>query len=65
MQPNSPLAIPVESAPNFELLRRHGWSVNNICGAYCVAFRGADELVLEWQNGHWQRVGGRGATTEL
>ncbi|MCZ2341606.1 MAG: hypothetical protein LC104_07390 [Bacteroidales bacterium] len=48
--------------PNFELLRHSGWSVNMICGHYCVAFKGSQEVVLAWQNGEWKQVGGRGGT---
>lgn len=60
MQPLAPLVRPFEAAPNVELLRRSGWSVNSIAGAYCVAWRGRDEVVFEWRDGDWQRVGGRG-----
>lgn len=48
--------------PNFELLRHSGWSVNMICGHYCVAFKGSQEVVLAWQNGEWKQIGGRGGT---
>ena len=34
MQPLSPLLLTRESEPNFELLRRYGWSVNTISGTY-------------------------------
>ena len=60
MQPLSPLLLSRETEPNFELLRRYGWSVNSISGAYCVAWRGRDEVVFQWRNGEWHRVGGRG-----
>ena len=46
--------------PNYEILRHAGWAVNVMCGAYCVAFRGSEEVVLLWQKGEWNQVGGRG-----
>ncbi|HEY2909590.1 MAG TPA: hypothetical protein VGI99_05055 [Gemmataceae bacterium] len=57
MQPLFPL-LASESEPNFELLRRHGWSVNAIAGTYCVAWRGRDEVVFEWTADGWRRIGG-------
>jgi hypothetical protein len=60
VQPVSPHVALREPEPNVELLRRNGWSVNSIAGPYCVAFRGRDEVVFRWQDGAWQRVGGRG-----
>lgn len=51
--------------PNYELLRHSGWSVNMICGHYCVAFRGSQEVVLVWANGEWKQVGGRGGAFEV
>lgn len=60
MHPLSPLLLTRESEPNFELLRRAGWSVNTIAGAYCLAWRGRDEVVFQWRDGGWLRVGGRG-----
>lgn len=60
MQPLSPLVLARESEPNFELLRRYGWAVNSISGTYCVAWRGRDEVVFQWRDGTWHRVGGRG-----
>lgn len=62
MQPLSPLHLMSrETTPNVELLRRNGWSVNSESGAYCVAWRGRDEVVFEWRIDGWHRVGGRGA----
>jgi hypothetical protein len=54
-----------ETEPNFELLRRSGWSVNSIAGPYCVAWRGRDEVVFQWREGNWQRLGGRGSGDEF
>lgn len=45
--------------PNYEVLRQSGWQVASATGSYCVVFRGSDEVVLHWRNGHWQQVGGR------
>jgi hypothetical protein len=59
MQPLSPILLTRDSEPNIELLRRLGWSVNSLIGAYCVAWRGRDEVVFEWREENWQRVGGR------
>ena len=42
--------------PNFEQLRRAGWSIKTVTGAYCVAWRGADEVVFAWRAGEWQQV---------
>ena len=65
MQPTSPLRMNQDTEPNIELLRSKGWSVNAFNGAYCVAWRGRDEVVLEWRAGGWHRVGGRGSVDEL
>jgi hypothetical protein len=65
MQPLSPLVLTHDGEPNFELLRRKGWSVNSISGSYCVAWRGRDEVVFEWQSDGWHRIGGRGPADEL
>jgi hypothetical protein len=47
--------------PNYELLHLAGWAVGAVVGRYCVAWRGADEVVLAWQGGEWRQVAGRGA----
>ena len=47
---------PTLSLPNFEPLRQAGWSIKTVTGAYCVAWRGADEVVFAWRDGEWQRV---------
>lgn len=65
MQPLSPLALGREAEPNLELLRRDGWAVNTAAGAYCVAWRGRDEVVFHWRDGGWHRLGGRGGGTAL
>ena len=65
MQPLSPLLLTRESEPNFELLRRSGWSLNSVAGSYCVAWRGRDEVVFEWREDNWRRVSGRGPCDDL
>jgi len=65
MQPLSPVLLTRETEPNFELLRRFGWSVNSMVGSYCVAWRGRDEMVFEWRDNAWQRVGGRGPAEDF
>ena len=65
MQPLSALALGRELEPNFELLRRNGWSLNTISGPYCVVWKGRDEVVFQWREGTWQRVGGRAAQDEF
>ena len=65
MQPLSPLVLTRDTEPNVELLRRLGWSVNSVTGAYCMAWRGRDEVVFEWRDENWQRVGGRGGAGEI
>lgn len=57
MQPLSPV-LTHDVEPNFELLRRNGWSVNAIAGTYCVAWRGRVEAIFEWRGDGWQRIGG-------
>ena len=47
--------------PNPELIRRAGYSVVAVCGRYCVAARGAEQIVLEWRDGTWERVAGKGS----
>ncbi len=65
MQSTSALLMNQDGEPNIELLRRLGWSVGSYSGAYCVAWRGRDEVVFEWRAGGWYRVGGRGGVDEL
>ncbi len=65
MQTLSPLIQNEVAHPNWELLRRLGWSVANISGAYCVAWRGRDEVVFEWRNGNWYRLGGTAPVEEV
>jgi len=65
MQPTSPLRLTQESEPNVEMIRSKGWSVGVFSGDYCVAWRGRDEVVLEWKSGGWHRVGGRGSVDEM
>jgi hypothetical protein len=65
VQPLSPLVVQESAVPNWELLRRIGWSVASISGSYCVAWRGRDEVVFEWRADGWHRVGGRGTATDL
>ena len=58
-----PLGLPQQThqvEPNLELLRRSGWSVSTVSGAYCSAWRGRDEVVFQWRDGGWHRLGGRG-----
>jgi hypothetical protein len=54
-------STPAADPPNYELLRVAGWVVGAVVGRYCVAWRGAEEVVLVWQNGEWSQVAGRGA----
>ena len=65
MQPTSPLMVAKDGEPNIEFLQSKGWAVSAFTGHYCVAWRGRDEVVLEWKGGGWHRVGGRGAIDEL
>ena len=60
MQPTSPLLVNLDGEPNLEILRRLGWSLSTVSGAYCVAWRGNNEVVLEWKAGGWHRLGGAG-----
>ena len=64
MQPIAPPIVSIESEPNVELLRRHGWAVNSVSGAYCVAWRGPNEVVFHWREGVWQRLGGKGGVED-
>lgn len=59
MDQPSPLAAAPAAQPNFELLRCSGWAISSFTGAYCVAWRGREEVVFEWRGGEWHRVGGR------
>ncbi len=49
-------AAPTLALPNFEPLRSAGWSIKTVTGAYCVAWRGPDEVVFAWRDGEWQQV---------
>jgi hypothetical protein len=59
--PDSPAA---SDPPNYELLRGSGWAVGAVVGRYCVAWRGAEEVVLVWRDGEWQQVAGRGTARQ-
>ncbi|MFO0798751.1 MAG: hypothetical protein U0804_14860 [Gemmataceae bacterium] len=59
MTPLSPLAVVPPARPNFELLRCAGWAISSFTGSYCVAWRDRDEVVFEWRDGEWHRVGAR------
>jgi len=65
MQPLSPMIAGREHTPNVELLLSCGWSVNQISGRYCVAWRGRDEVVFEWRQDAWCRVGARGSGNRI
>jgi hypothetical protein len=43
--------------PQPELLRRDGWTVKATYGSYCVVWRGHEEVVMVWRDGHWERAG--------
>jgi hypothetical protein len=64
MQPTFPLLRTQDPAPNFELLHRMGWSIAVCIGRYCSAWRGSNEVVFEWRDGDWHRVGGRGSAAD-
>ncbi len=49
-------------SPDFDRLRHAGWAVGAVVGRYCVAWRGAEEVVLVWDHGEWRQVAGRGAS---
>jgi hypothetical protein len=34
-------------------------------GPYCVAWKGRDEVVFQWREGAWQRLGGRGTQEDV
>lgn len=44
--------------PKPELLRREGWNIKAAYGPYCVVWRGQEEVVMVWHDGHWDRAGG-------
>ena len=46
--------------PNTDLLRIGGWSVISTHGPYCTAWKGSQEILLIWRNGHWEKVAGQG-----
>jgi len=29
-------------------------------GSYCVAWRGPNEILFQWREGAWERLGGKG-----
>lgn len=45
--------------PNWSQLREAGWSISALFGTYCVAWRGADEVVFAWRNGEWHIISNR------
>ena len=50
-----------DDRPNYELLRRLGWTLGTVSGSYCVAWRGRDQGVFRWRDGAWHRVEGVGS----
>ena len=56
MTSHTDAATPTLTLPNFEPLRHAGWSIKTVTGAYCVAWRGPDEVVFAWRAGEWQQV---------
>lgn len=42
--------------PNTDLLRIGGWSVISTHGPYCTAWKGSQEILFIWRNGHWENV---------
>lgn len=65
MQPTSIPLTARAGDPNPELLRQYGWSIGAFSGPYCVAWRGRDEVVLEWTDDGWHYIGGRGAVGDF
>lgn len=59
MSHNLPEQTRTGDRPNYALLLQTGWSVTTSHGDYCVAFRGADEVILVWRDGRWRQVGNR------
>ncbi|OWK36184.1 hypothetical protein [Fimbriiglobus ruber] len=45
--------------PDYDQLRQNGWTVATVAGAYCVAWRGSEETVLQWGGGMWHQVSTR------
>jgi hypothetical protein len=45
--------------PNLSQLREAGWSIGATFGAYCVAWRGSDEVVFAWRGGEWHVISNR------
>lgn len=45
--------------PDVRQLSQTGWIVGNIVGRYCIAWRGADEAVFQWDDGRWHLLGNR------
>lgn len=62
MNPNRDDDSRILPFPDMDLLRRDGWSVAGTVGQYCVAFRGAEEVVFAWRQGEWRVVGVRTTT---
>lgn len=55
----NPFPLPeatVFTLPNLDQLRRAGWSVKTVNGEYCVAWRGAEEVVFRWRGGEWHQL---------
>jgi hypothetical protein len=47
-----------QSEPDTDLLRLQGWSVISSDGLYCSAWKGSQEILVVWQDGHWQKLCG-------
>ena len=64
MQPISFPPPAHQGEPNVELIRRQGWSIGTFSGSYCTAWRGSDEVIVEWRFDGWHCIGGRGVFDE-
>lgn len=62
MQTNLATLSPSYASPNLEMVSRLGWQLGSFHGRYCVAWKGSEEVVLEWTGTSWQRIGGRGTS---
>jgi hypothetical protein len=58
----NPFALPEPTTfvlPNLDQLRKSGWAIKSLNGEYCVAWRGAEEVVFHWRTDSWHQLATR------
>ena len=51
LQSQQPIPVPA-----IDQLQQQGWSIAQMNGCYCVAWRGNEEITVSWENQSWRVV---------